>query len=253
MNRLKHFSFLRFLFLFVVLILFSFFVYITAFAQDEGTLGNNLFLNLIADSIYVIRFPTNDAALNYFIDLFFFAAIFEIILCLITNEPHQFKTKTMTNNPQQDLLTDEFLNENVVKRSSLLPIWIKVFAWIFIVLGVIAPFAFIAGLLGFRFQISLYGFETNVPTSMFGISLIILFIVKGITAFGLLKEKDWAIKSGLADAVIGIIICACVMLYQVYYFSSLSFRLELVALIPYFLKLRAIKEAWETSGISAVA
>ena len=159
----------------------------------------------------------------------------------------------MTNNSQQDLLTEDFLNENLLKRSALIPTWMKVFSWIFIVLAAIAPLVFIAGLLGFTSEISLYGLESSSSTSVTGICLIILFVVKGITAFGLIKEKDWAIKSGIADAITGMAICLGVMIYQAVYFSSLSFRLELVALIPYFIKLRAIKNPWETWRISAAA
>jgi hypothetical protein len=159
----------------------------------------------------------------------------------------------MTNNPQQDLITEDLLNENLLKRAALIPTWIKVFSWIFLVLGAIAPLAFIAGLLGFTFKTSLYGLESNAPTSVLGICLIILFLVKGITAFGLLKEKDWAIKLGIADASTGIAICVGVMVYQAIYFSSISIRLELIALIPYFIKLKAIKNTWETWRISVEA
>jgi len=49
---------------------------------------------------------------------------FEIILCLSKSK---LKTKTMTNNPQQDLITEDFLNENLLKRATLIPTWIKVF------------------------------------------------------------------------------------------------------------------------------
>jgi len=129
----------------------------------------------------------------------------------------------------------------------------KSFSWIFIVLGAIAPFAFVAGLMGFSFQTSLYGLESNSPTSVLGICLIALFFIKGVTAFGLLKEKDWAIKLGIADAITGIAICVGVMVYQAIYFSSVSIRLELIALIPYFIKLKAIKNTWETWRISVEA
>ena len=82
---------------------------------------------------------------------------------------------------------------------------------------------------------------------MIGIIVTVLFIIKGITAFGLLKEKDWAIKIGIADAIVGIIICTLVMLYPIINpDAKFSLRLELAALIPYFLKLLKIKTQWET-------
>ena len=109
-----------------------------------------------------------------------------------------------------------------------------------------APVMIVLGILGYRAQLALYGFETNEPLSLIGITIILLFVIKGITAFGLLKEKYWAIKIGIADAIIGITICTCLMLYPIINSeANFSLRLELVALIPYLLKLIKIKTEWE--------
>jgi hypothetical protein len=155
----------------------------------------------------------------------------------------------MTDNIQQDVLTEDIFLQPV-KRSKLIPVWIKVFSWIFIVFGALAPIGFIFGLLGYNMDLSLYGLETNVPLSILGVSVMMLFLFKGVTAFGLLKEKDWAINLAIADAVVGMSICVLFMIYKILYFSSISLRLELALLIPYFLKIRSIKNQWEVSSIS---
>ena len=147
---------------------------------------------------------------------------------------------------QTDLLTNELIQLNGVPRKKLLPLWIKIFAWIFLIFSALAPVMVVFGILGYRAQLALYGLETKEPFSAIGIIIISLFIIKGIAAFGLLKERYWAIKIGIADAIIGIIICTFFMLYPIINSeANFSLRLELVALIPYLLKLMKIKTEWE--------
>lgn len=147
---------------------------------------------------------------------------------------------------QTDLLTDEILELNLIPRKKLLPLWIKIFAWIFLIFSAFAPVMIVFGILGYRTQLALYGLETNQPLSVIGITIISLFIIKGITAFGLLKEKYWAIKLGIVDAIIGITICTAMMFYPIINSeAAFSLRLELIALIPYLLKFQKIKNEWE--------
>ena len=113
---------------------------------------------------------------------------------------------------QTDLLTNELLQINIIPRKKLLPLWIKIFTWIFLIFGAFVPIIFILGIIDYSAQLSLYGFETNKPFSLIGIIITLLFIIKRITAFGLLKEKYWAIKLGIVDAIIGITICTFTML-----------------------------------------
>ena len=142
------------------------------------------------------------------------------------------------------------LNEEFpqTRRRKLLPWWIKVFTWLFLIFGGIVPIASIVGLFGVKFQLSIYGFETNDPLSLTGISLLLLFVFKGIVAFGLWTEKNWAILLGQVDAVLGIAICLVSMVFiPLFYIENgfhLNFRLELVILIPYIIKLQKIKEEW---------
>jgi hypothetical protein len=148
---------------------------------------------------------------------------------------------------QIDLLTDGLIQINGIPRKKLLPLWIKIFTWIFLILSAFVPIIIILGVIGYRAQLALYGLETSEPFSSVGFTITLLFIIKGITAFGLLKEKDWAIKIGIADAIIGITICTLIMLYPIINSeATFSLRLELLALIPYLLRLLKIKTQWES-------
>ena len=151
---------------------------------------------------------------------------------------------------QSDVLTESLLQLKNKRRKELLPWWIKVFIWIFLILGAIAPLALILGIVGFNFEISLYGLEANEPISIIGISLILIYIFKGVTAYSLLKEKNWAVTLGIMDAIIGIALCSLATIYPLINSASgtnFSFRLELLLLIPYLLKMIKIKPEWEKS------
>ena len=151
---------------------------------------------------------------------------------------------------QSDVLTESLLQLKNKRRRDLLPWWVKVFIWIFLIFGAIAPLALIAGIAGFNFEISLYGLEANEPFSIIGISLILIYIFKGVTAYSLLKEKNWAVTLGIMDAIIGIAFCSLATIYPLINSGSganFSFRLELLLLIPYLLKMIKIKSEWEKS------
>jgi len=152
---------------------------------------------------------------------------------------------------QEQLLLEPVLNENKVKRRSLLPLWIKIFIWIFMITGAIAPLCLLAGLSGASVQLALYGLESSEPLSTAGLIISVLFLFKGIVAYGLWAEKDWAVSLGIIDAIVGIIICTYVMGAPAFENNSpsttFSFRLELAFLIPYLIKLLKIKPRWQRS------
>ena len=132
------------------------------------------------------------------------------------------------------------------RRRKLIPIWIKIFIWIFIVFGALVPLVILISLTGTQSTLALYGLETKDTFSNVGIIICALFLFKGITALTLWTEKSWAIKLGIADAMVGIIICSAVMIAPMYNNQvGFSFRLELILLIPYLVWLFKIKTAWE--------
>jgi hypothetical protein len=126
------------------------------------------------------------------------------------------------------------------RRRQLLPLWIKIFLWFFIVMGCMVPLGFILACFNIPFQVSLYGLTSNDPTSVFGILLSAVLAYKAYTAFALWTGKTYAVSLAQIDAIFGIISCAVVMIVG----PGSILRLELIALIPYLIKMNKIKAEW---------
>lgn len=148
-------------------------------------------------------------------------------------------------------LLDDVIQENFrpVRRRALLPWWMKVFIWIFMVAGALSIAVFVAGLLGWHAELSLYGLTSYDALSFTGIVISILFFIKGLVAYGLWAEKDWAINLGYVDAIAGILFCLYMMLGVRFFHpdAGFTFRLELLLLIPYLIKLRQLHPEWDKS------
>lgn len=141
---------------------------------------------------------------------------------------------------------EEFENINK-RRRKMLPWWIKIFCWIFMLFGILSFVCLILGFTNVKPALAFYGFETNEPFSLNGLIVIAVGILKGITAFGLWFEKDFAVKTGKIDAILGIVLCGISMLVLPFIQVELNItiRLELLMLIPYLIKLNKIQKEWE--------
>lgn len=143
----------------------------------------------------------------------------------------------------------DFLNQfEIIKinRRQLLPWWMKFFCWLFMIFGVAAIGCLLLGLFGIPENLSLYGFESNQQFSLTGIIILVVAIFKGITAFSLWFEKDYAIILGTIDAITGIILCVVFMTVLPLAIANFhaTIRLELILLIPYIIKLKKIQPEW---------
>jgi hypothetical protein len=100
-----------------------------------------------------------------------------------------------------------------------------------------------------NFHLSIYGFETNTPLSGIGLFIIVILIFKGFAAYSLWFERQNAMTIGKIDAITGIIICAASMFIIPFISESetshFNFRLEILLLIPYYLKLNKIEYEWD--------
>lgn len=151
-------------------------------------------------------------------------------------------------NEKETIFGEEFGKTNVPgRRRDLLPLWIKVFTWIFMITGGLSVIIIPIGLWGMQAKMALYGLSTTEPLSITGLILSAVFFIKGVTALALWSEKDWAIKAGIFDTILGIIICVYMMVVSPFLSEgfSIKLRLELALLIPFLLKLRKIKDGWE--------
>jgi len=147
----------------------------------------------------------------------------------------------------ENVLDDFTQEQSKAQRRSLIPLWMRIFIWIFLVAGIFTFLGFIAGLLGFKFYLSIYGLRADEQTTIFGVFVLLLFLLKTAVAYGLWFEQDWAITLGLIDAGLGIAIC---LVSTVYTLQGLSFtfRLELLALVPYFIKLYRMRAGWKAAS-----
>lgn len=136
--------------------------------------------------------------------------------------------------------------KQITRRRDLLPLWIKIFTWIFLIFGVVGIIIPIIGLFLDSIDLSLYGLATTQVFTPIGILIVVLFLFKGIVAFGLWFEKDWGPQLATYDAILGIIICGYMMLVNPFVSNNRNFsiRLELIPLIPYFLKMKKIQTPW---------
>ena len=153
----------------------------------------------------------------------------------------------MTNDAP-DLLPPGILQEQRIDRKKLIPLWIRIFSWIFLVMGIIAPFSIVWAALGYDFSLSLYDMESNSPFNLMGVSLVLLFVLKGIVAFGLINLKDWAVQLAIVDAVAGIVVCVFTMGYALFAGGDFNLRLELLVLVPYLIKMQRVKEDWQINS-----
>jgi len=132
------------------------------------------------------------------------------------------------------------------KRKALVPTWIKVFGWIFLIATLIVP----VGLILFpvlelpaKYEIFGWSYEGSpfAPEALF-IQGIFLFM--GVTAYGLLFGKDWGVNACIANGYIGIGLCGLSMVLT----SFTYIRLEPLIQIPYLVKLHKIKNEWHSGN-----
>ncbi|NIF04936.1 hypothetical protein F3J23_05730 [Chryseobacterium sp. Tr-659] len=140
-------------------------------------------------------------------------------------------------------------NNRITRRRDLLPVWIKIFLWIFLIGGAIVPILLITGPFLTRTDLSIYGMSAHHPYSMTGLLICLLFIYKGIVAYGLWFEQKWAPQAAIIDAIIGIVICFIMMAIIPFTVPNINFtlRLELIPLYFYLTKMQQIKKIWENS------
>ncbi|MDQ1161924.1 polyferredoxin [Chryseobacterium sp. SORGH_AS 447] len=75
--------------------------------------------------------------------------------------------------------------ENFTRRRNLLPLWIKIFLWFFLIGGSFAALFFIIGPFLNKIDLSLYGITASHPYTVPGMITALLLIFKGIVAYGL--------------------------------------------------------------------
>jgi hypothetical protein len=138
----------------------------------------------------------------------------------------------------------------VINRKKLIPLWIKIFGWIFIVMGVsIILIPFITPFFSIPVTYELFGLSSQgSPFAPMALLISAIILSHSISAYGLLFGRDWGLIACLITGHIAIAICIFSMLTSVTS-GAVNLRLELILLIPYVLKLRKIKKQWRQAQI----
>lgn len=152
--------------------------------------------------------------------------------------------ENLYQSPSSDLAKPISMNssELVAFRKQLIPLWIKVFGWLFIVVAVIVlATSAVAIATSTEGYYALYGLETTSQVfSPLALFIISLFIAHGVCAYGLLFAKDWGLVACLLLGYISVAICILSMIFG----TGFSIRLELLLLAFYLLKLHKLNKLW---------
>jgi len=152
--------------------------------------------------------------------------------------------------PPSAELTDIVRTDLKAGRRALIPRWIKIFGWIFIVMGVSIPildgFMAITGQPGSYALFGLHHYGSAFHPLAITVSAIILSL--SVSAYGLLFGKSWGLNACLVTAYGSALICIGTMAYSAFFEGQLTIRLELLVLGPYLMKLHRIKPLWLNAG-----
>jgi hypothetical protein len=128
------------------------------------------------------------------------------------------------------------------QRKKLLPKWIKFFGWLFIIMGALVPFLYIASaIFGFSASYSMFGLSyEGGALSLMPLLISIVIFINGLCAFGLLFSKDWGLTACLVYGYIGLFITIFTMLIS----PELVIHFEPLIQIPYLIKLHKLRSEW---------
>lgn len=136
--------------------------------------------------------------------------------------------------------------EIIQTRKALIPLWIKLFGWLFIVMGAGVPFLYVGSLLfGFTASYGMFGLEyTGSAMAWMPLLIAILIFINGLCAYGLLFGKDWGLTACISFGFIGLALTLGTMLFDAYVHARWMIRLEPIVQIPYLIKIQRLKSLW---------
>ncbi len=149
-----------------------------------------------------------------------------------------------------DILDDIDKFEKKVRRGrDLLPLWIKVFMWMFFAFGGFVFLFFLIGIAGNqKIDISIYGFQAYRSFSITGVIVLFTYALKFLLSYSMWKEKSWMIEIAYLDAVLAFILCVLGMAGISNFDGDLqlnnNLRLELLIYFPFVYRIFRIKADW---------
>ena len=132
------------------------------------------------------------------------------------------------------------------ERKRLVPTWIKVFGWLFIIMGASIPvLPILAHQLGQPASYTMFGLSyVGSPFHPMALLISAIILSLAVSAYGLLFGRSWGLKACLATGYLGVAICIFTTLYAIFVLGSFTLRLEFLIQIPYLMRLHKIKPYW---------
>jgi len=137
-------------------------------------------------------------------------------------------------------------SDAATERKMLVPLWIKIFGWIFMVLGIasfVLPMA--APVLDKPAAYEIFGLHhQGAPFDPMALAISAIILSLAASAYGLLFGKSWGLAACMVTGYGGVAICLGTMAHSVASQGTLTIRLELLLQVPYLVKLHKIKPLW---------
>src|SRR5690606_12159872 len=134
-------------------------------------------------------------------------------------------------------------NLQIIYSNLNYPLWLKFISLTYFLYSLFVSYTLLFWKIHPNLQISGYGFFTNNPLSLVGITLILVFLLNGFSAFQILFEKKNAIQITKLTSIIGISICLLSLLKNPFLISShsFSFPFEIFVLVIVYSTVRKIE------------
>jgi len=129
------------------------------------------------------------------------------------------------------------------ERRKLLPKWIRLFCWIFIIfLG--APIILVVGLFVGDMHYSLFGVSYYGPALCpLPIVMMLVLMIHGVAAYGLLWGRRWAVDIGILCGVIGAMFSLAGMV-TAHTRGQMHFEFSIIAQVLLVLILLDVRRKW---------
>lgn len=131
-------------------------------------------------------------------------------------------------------------------RRRLLPLWIKVFSWIFLLIGAAVPVVVVLGLLrSTAVSFALFGFSYSGSVfDPYGLLLACMLAGSGVTAYGLLWGRSWGQFAAVMTGWAGLVLCIA----SVFVSPRLRVPLEPLLLVPFLVTMHRLKSPWKENA-----
>ena len=131
-------------------------------------------------------------------------------------------------------------------RRNVLPTWIKVFSWMFLLIGGAVPMVVVVGLIRrTTISVALFGFQySGSALDLEGLLLAGMLAGCGVTAYGLLWGRSWGQFAAIATGWAGLALCIA----SVFVRPGLNIPLEPFLLIPFVVAMHRRKAAWNEAA-----